>query len=330
MNKEKLLKKCLVVVLFIFFIGTSIIPSMGSIIAYKQQIRTQNINESLKEVLNLFFTSLDKQEFLKMNPSIKELIKQIVISGKDGKLIPGFYIFNPCDPIIIDGVGIVNQNESSAIVYLHDGTVHLNDTFNGEYTDWEIAALGTFGNFIGICNGSGGFPFKPLSVSGGSEYALFIESSYMIEMRITNEKYKRGVEIPVKIKRLVFPNMKLRDTKLVNPHFYVLEYAEEIEDLNIVYEEILQETWELPLLGSITWKWNQKDNDGNQVPDGNYSFVAEFEIDGIVHPVFGSGVEIVEKSSRVIGTFHLLFNQIFKKLPNMFPFLQKILLTILN
>ena len=46
---------------------------------------------------------------------------------------------------------------------------------------------------------------------------------------------------------------------------------------------------------------------GNQVPDGNYSFVAEFEIDGIVHPVFGPAVEIVEKFERNIQTSGFYF-----------------------
>jgi hypothetical protein len=53
----------------------------------------------------------------------------------------------------------------------------------------------------------------------------------------------------------------------------VFEFDEEVEELNIIYEEELQETWDLPLLGTKTWKWDQKDNYGNQVQDGNYCFV---------------------------------------------------------
>ena len=325
MNKNNLFKKSLVVGIIILFIGMSVIPSMGRIIADKQQTRTQNINKPSEEVLNPFYMFIDKQENLKINPSMKKLIKQAVTSGDDGNFLPGFYEFNPCDPIDIQGVGTVGENESNVVFYLHEGTADLNNSFSGEYIGWEIAALGSFGDFSGECDGFQGYPFKPLNVTGRAEYALLVESSFMLEMSVKQEKYKRGVEIPVKIKRLFFPYMKLRDLELVNPHFYVFEYTEEIEELNIIYEEILQETWELPLLGTKTWKWDQKDKYENQVPDGNYSFVGEFEIDGIVHPVFGPGVEIVEKIERNVRNPQMLFYQFLER----FPLLEKILCYIL-
>ena len=315
MKNKNILKKGLVYGIIILLIGMSVIQSTGKTILYKQQTKTQNIDEPTEKVLDEFFTFLDKQENLIINPSMKKLIKQAVTSGDDGNFPPGIYLFNPCDPIDVQGVGTVSKNESTAVVYLHEGTALLNDTFSGEYIEWEIAALGTFGNFYGICDGSSGYPFEPLTVTGSSEHALFMESSYMLEMRVDDEKYKRGVEIPVKIKRLVFPYMKLRDLELVNPHFYVFESNEDVEEFNIVYEEELQETWDLPLLGTKTWNWDQKDNYGNQVPDGNYSFVGEFEIDGILHPVFGSGVEIVEKLGRNKGNPQMLFYQILEKFP---------------
>ncbi|MCK4364697.1 MAG: hypothetical protein KAW45_01465 [Thermoplasmatales archaeon] len=274
---------------------------VGTVVCLFLSLSITAINaEENNEDFDGFFTFLDQQGNLNINPSMKKIIKQAVTSGDDGKILPGIYIFNPCDPIDLQGVGTMNKNESSAMVYLHEGTANLNNSFSGEYIEWEIAALGTFGNFLGTCEGSSGYPFEPLTMTGSSEHALFIESSYMLEMRVTDEKYKRGTEIPVKIKRLVFPFMKLRDIELVNPHFYVFESNEDVEEFNIVYEEELQETWELPLLGTKTWNWDQKDNYGNQVPDGNYSFVAEFEIDGILHPIFGSSVEIVE-TTNVLG-----------------------------
>ena len=325
--RDRLFRKGLVFGIIILFIGMSVIPSMGRIIADKQQTRTQNISKPSEEVLNPFYMFIDKQEYLKINPLMKKLIKQAVTSGDDGNFLPGFYKFNPCDPIDIQGVGIIaGENETSVFVYLHEGTAHLNDSFSGEYIGWEIASLGSFGGFSGEYDGFQDFPFKPLNVTGRAEYSLLVEISFMLEMSVKQVKYKRGVEIPVKIKRLVFPYMKLRDIELVNPHFYVLEYAEEIEESNRVYEEILQETWELPLLGTKTWKWDQKDNYGNQVPNGNYSFVGEFEIDGIVHSVFGPGVEIVEKIGRNLGNPRMLFYQILEKFPNSFPLLQKFLL----
>ena len=318
MNKKNLFRKGLVVGIIILFIGMSIIPSTGRIIVDKQQ-------KPSEEIFNPFYMLLDKQENLKIKPSMKKLIKQAATSGDDGKLYPGIYKFNPCDPIDLQGVGTVVENESTVVVYLHEGTAHLNNSFNGEYIEWEIAALGTFADFSGECEGSSEYPFKPLNVTGRADYALFMESSYLLEMSVKEEKYKRGAEIPVKIKRMVFPYMKLRDLELVNPHFYVFEFSEEVEDVNIIYEEELQETWELPLLGSKTWKWDQKDKYGNQAPDGNYSFVAEFEIDGIVHPVYGPGVEIVENLARNTRNFQMIFYQILEKFPNAFPILRHIL-----
>jgi hypothetical protein len=194
---------------------------MAKTIVNKQQTRTQNIDKALEEALNQFNIFMDEQENLKIDPSMKIFIKKALTSNDDGKVFPGFYRFNPCNPINIKGIGIASKNESSVVVYLHEGTAHLNNSFDGEYIKWEIAALGTFINFSGICNGSNEYPFKSLNISGSSEYALFIESSFMLEMSIKEEKYKRGVEIPVKIKRLVFPYMKLKSLELVNPHFYI-------------------------------------------------------------------------------------------------------------
>jgi hypothetical protein len=323
--QDKLFRKVLVLTIIVLFVGAGVISSVGRNIVDKQQTETQNFYKPSEEILNPFYMFMDRQENLNINPLMKKLIKQAVASGDDIDLLPGFYKFNPCDPIDIQGVGTLSRNETIVIFYLHEGAVNLNNSFSGEYIGWEIAALGTFGDFSGECNGSTDFPFKPLSVDGRSEYALLMESSYMLEMSVKNEKYRRGVEIPVTIKRLVFPYMKLRDIKLVNPHFYVFMFDEETEKLNVVYEEELQETWELPLLGSKTWKWDQKDKYGNQVPYGNYSFVGEFEIDGIVHPVFGPGVEIGKIRARNIKNPQMLLCQILEKFSSAFPILRQLL-----
>jgi len=325
MYKKNLMKKTLVCAIIVLFIGAGVIPSVGKIISDKRQTRTQYSNKLSEEVFNSVNMFIDEQNILKINPSMKKFIKQAVSSWDDGKYLPGFYIFNPCDPIDMQGIGTVSKNESSVVVYLHEGTAHLNNTFTGEYIGWEIAALASFADFSGIVDGFSGLPFKPLNVTGSAEYALLVESSFMLELKVEKEKYKRGFEIPVKIQRLIFPFMKLRDIELVNPHFYVLEFDEEVEEFNIIYEEELQETWDLPLLGTKTWVWDQKDNYGNQVPDGNYSFIGEFEINGILHPIYGPGVEIVEKFGRNKRSSQMLFFQILEMSPNAFLLLQKVL-----
>lgn len=87
----------------------------------------------------------------------------------------------------------------------------------------------------------------------------------------------------------------------------------------------MQETWEISLLKSKTWKWDQKNNGGGQVPDGSYFFAGEFNVGGRAHPVVGDGVEIVEKIVRNVITPRMLLYQILDKFPNAFPILRYLL-----
>jgi hypothetical protein len=83
----------------------------------------------------------------------------------------------------------------------------------------------------------------------------------------------------------------------------------------------LQETWEIPQLGTKTWDWDQKDSSGNQVPDGEYVLIGSFPINGREHPVYG-GFEIVEKFNKNVLKSPMLLAKILEKFPNLFPILR--------
>lgn len=317
-------KKIITLGILGMFLLTSI-ASVG-VLADKQQIRAQNIIKPSEDGLDQIFSVVEKQ--VSINPMLKKIMKQIIKSSDNGDIfdeLPGFYQFSPCSSIDIEGVGTIAENNSHLAVYLHDGTADLNNSYSDIFIEWEIAAAIILINFSGEWEGSQDFPFKPLSITGESEYAFLMEFSYLLEIDVKRDKYERENDIPVKVERLVFIFNPLKTVKIVNPHFYVYHITLEDEEIELIREEILQETWEISFSKTKTWKWNQKDNGGEQVPDGDYGFAGEFEVEGRVHPVIGDGVEIVEELSRNIRNNRILLAQILDKFFNSIPMLRNLL-----
>jgi len=307
-------KQILAIIITGLFLTTSI-ASM-CVIADKQKITAQNFNKPLDEKLDLFKMFIEKKIDLKNTPYIKKFINQLIESLDDGTFIPGYYEFWPCDPINIQGDGIGDlqdyEDGNAAFLYLDEGTAELNNSLNHDYVKNEIVGFFLFFNFSGEMIAKND-TIAPVSVTGQSETAIAVELSFLLQF-INNDKYKRGTEITIKVK-----NNKLWDIVVINPHFYIFDLDD--EEKNLIYDEIVEETWEIPQLGTKTWNWDQKDSNGNQVPDGNYVIIGSFMINGRDHPVYG-GFEIVEKFNKNVIKSQILLTQILEKFPHLFPVLR--------
>ena len=313
-------KKNLVIGIICMFLLTSI-TSIG-VMADNQQ--AQNSNKISEETVEQLFTFIDTIENIEIDSTFKNIVIQKVLSNDDEPYFPGLYFFIPCDSIDIDGKGLISEVEDELFVYLHVGTVALNNTYNGDFKEWEIMCVCIFINFTGEWSGTSGL-LNPLEVTGSAENALLFEWSFLLEMTSNRERHERGVDIPLIITRFDFIFMVPGTINVVNPHFYIYYYPE--DDIPYMINDILiQETWEITRFGSKTWNWNQKDYFGEQVPDGDYSFSAEFEYNGRMHPLYyESMIEIVEELSRNINNPKIRFYRIFERFPNAFPLLRHIL-----
>lgn len=314
-------------ILTLIVLGIFLLASIASVsvIADKQNIRAQNSNRTTENGLDQIFSFIEKHKSI--NSFIKNLIKQqIEYSNQEDFYydLPGFYLFSPCSSINIEGIGTVSEDDSHLTIYLHDGSVDLNNSYSDIFIEWQICAIIILINFSGEWDGSQEFPFKSLTINGESDYALLVEFSYLLSIDIQNNKYERGKNIPVKLKRFMLIGSPPESVIVTNPHFYVYQFDAEEEEAALVREDILQVTWEITFLISKTWNWDQKDDEGEQVPDGTYGFVGEFEVEGRVHPVIGDGVEIVEKFCRNKGNKFLL-PQTLHKFFNSFPVIKNLI-----
>lgn len=116
-------------------------------------------------------------------------------------------------------------------------------------------------------------------------------------------------------------NLTKKDITCKNPHFFVYKVdfsnAPEVIDSELIYDEILQESWILKYGEKQTWTW---DHDGKKIDLGIYILSAECIINGIKHSC--SVEKSVIKGRRDIGKQQIrLLYQILEK----FSILEKIL-----
>ena len=124
-------------------------------------------------------------------------------------------------------------------------------------------------------------------------------------------RWKVNDQYYVELWHTIFKSVRVCCRKIDNPHFYIYDLSHNNE--NLIYEEIINENWEIPSLGTKIWTWDQKDFEGNQVPDGSYVIIGGFIIDGREHPVYG-GFEIVKKLDKNIFLLkNFLISHIYNK-----------------
>lgn len=310
-------KKLITIVIVGIFLLTSLV-SMG-VLADNQDM--QSINKISEKNIDKLFGFIDEFKGIEFNPSAENLIKRSICTNGENPYIPGIHQFFPCDPIEVYGLGALSEQGLDLMIFLHDGTAALNNTYDEEFFEWEIAGIIILLNFDGEWSGSGSSPSDPMDVSGKSEQAILMEWSFLLEMTTIKDKYERGANIPLTISRFVFTFMNPDTIYPENPHFYMYHQGE-FGSSSMVYDELIPETWTISRFGSKTWNWDQKDYEGVQVPDGNYSIFAECKINNRLHPVFGPYIEIVEDLSRNIKTLNNRFFKIIERFPNMFPLLR--------
>jgi len=299
----------------LFLIGCLLIASFVSIgvMAEKQQIKKDSANLSFEEKLNCFLNSLNEKNIFD-SKKISTIRRNINFNTMEGEVVPGTYIFNPCDPIDIEGIGLVDYDGAFGYLALEDGTVELDNTFNGNYEQDIIAAICIFEDFEGDIIGDPE-EISPLEVTGKAGWFCLIEFSYLLEMSIEGE-FKLGTEVPVIISN-ANESFEIEISESV-----FTAYRTVLLSSFKVYEEQIQEPWTIPIAGSETWTWYQKDQNGNQVAKGQYTIAGEFTINGRVHPLAIS-FEIYQKS-RSHKKIHI-FLSLLEKYLYQFPIFQQLL-----
>jgi len=300
--------KKFVTLLVIGFLLTTSFVSINAI-AEKQQINTGPINKSIDEKVKVLLDFINKLDI--KNPNLINSLKNVIITYYyDGEVLPGTFIFDPCDPINIEGLGIVNYDGTFGFLALEDGTAELDNTFNRNYISGEIAAICIFEDFEGEIIGDPE-ETSPLEITGQSGWFCLVEYSYLLEL-IVDESYSKGEPVQVTIK-----NIKESSEVEITESLFTVYRTVLLSSIK-VYEESIQETWNIPIGGTETWCWDQKDQNGDQVSKGDYSIAGEFTINGRIHPIVMS-FEIYKKS-RNERNIQILFSQMLNNL----PILQKI------
>ena len=188
-----------------FVIGCLLTTSFVSIgsLAKNQQSITVITNKSLDEKLNGFLDSLNEKDIL--NPQLINIIRnKIIFNNYDGEIIPGTFIFTPCNPIDIEGIGIVDYDGSFGYLCLDEGTAELDNTFSRNYLKDEIGAICIFEEFEGEIIGEPE-ESSPLKVTGQSGLFILVEYSHLLAIYI-DEMFYTGVEVPVIITNMIKPH----------------------------------------------------------------------------------------------------------------------------
>ena len=110
------MKNKIATILAIGFLLTTSFITIG-VTAEKLQINTGASNISMEEKIKGFLDSLNEKKVLDSN--IINKIKSMILSNNhNAEIIPGTFIFIYCDPINIEGIGIVYYDSPSGIIYL--------------------------------------------------------------------------------------------------------------------------------------------------------------------------------------------------------------------
>jgi len=279
-------------------------------VAKTHQIDTSSINNSQDDKLKNILDYIFENEII--SPDVTTRLKHVISSYYyNGEILPGTFIFDPCNPINIEGIGIVDYDGALGFLALEDGIAELDNSFSRTYDYEIIAAVCIFESFDGEIEGSAE-EMGPLQVTGQSGWFCLVEFSYLLELSV-DPSFFIGDEIPITVINVD----ELQTFEIVNPKFYA--YRTILLSSVKVYEETIPETWILPPSGTEAWTWDQKDQGGNQVAKGNYVVGGEFNIDGRDHPVIVS-IEIKTKS-RNANYIQTMLCQIF----NEFPVIQRII-----
>jgi len=189
--------------------------------------------------------------------------------------LEGGYSFFPCDSINIEGEGTyynqtieVPLGEIKVLVYhLNNGIAKIND-FSREYNENEITAFGFFISF------EGNLSEDPLKINGNAFWGCLVEHSSLVEFEIIKNVYKKRQTVTVYTKNIADKTIEIK-----KPNFYIIDN----DTTDLIYHQEEINNWVLQPGEQVSWQWNQKNNDGQQVKIGNYSVIGQFSIINRVH-----------------------------------------------
>ena len=239
--------------------------------------------------------------------------KDVELTLLNGNCSPHCWYFTPCDPIEIEGYGIVIYSEdekSMDILFFNNGNVKLNNEFDYDYDKSIITCDIEIINFTGTLDDDGN-PLTPFSVSGSAEIVGLCEESQMVDIS-HKDIVNLGNNIPVKLKNKRIENLEITKSTM-------LVYRLGNHQFDLIYEEVIDDDLLVgPLSSKNIWSWDQTDQDGNAVTPGSYGIYGLFEINGREHPTGGQGLYIEKSRNRLVLSF-------LSQLLDVFPFLKQIL-----
>ena len=266
--------------------------------------------------LSIFSISINSKQIKKSNKDfkldIKELVKKYSTKSFDLNFedidydMEGGYSFSPCSCINISGNIQYSYEKFDFDIkvlfwYLLDGNVKIND-FDRNYKENEITALGIILLFNGTISDN------PIEINGDALWACVFEFSSLVKIESEKLSYTEGSQVNINI-----INIGNNPITINNPSFFVLDNDTD-EFINYYFEN---NVWTLKPGDKISWSWNQKDHQNDQVPVGNYSIIGQLSINSRIHAP-GVGFKIIEDKSKFTNIFFEKFFRFFPIFQNLF------------